>query len=144
MRRIKQGTIEGGKSYEVRELSVKQIRQLIEEAGAFGMDLDSLRAQAERVLPWGVNLSIADLEEMAPSEIEQVYNDFLEVNGSFFALARRLGLGRIGSSLREALIKDFLALFADSLSPATGMPGTTGGDSSSSPSTRTPASEGSA
>jgi hypothetical protein len=144
MRKSKNGTIEGGKSYEVKELTVEQILRTIDEFGSAGTDLEALKSQADKFLPWVVNLKIDELKEMAPSEIRQVYDDFMEVNDSFFALARGLGLDKVGSSLKEALAKDFIALFASSLNPATGQPGDMGGASSSSPLKKTTVPEESA
>jgi hypothetical protein len=124
MRKTKTFEIEGiDKTILVNELTVRQIIDLMssedgEELGA--TDLGALRKHFEaKLLPIATNLTMEELLKMAPSEIQTVYENFKEVNQSFFDLARAAGLESVFNSLKQAITKDFGNLLVSSSNPAT-------------------------
>ena len=108
-RKIKTFTIEGyDKNFIVNELSVKQILDLFdqEKTVSFFSLLD------EQFLPSAGNITLEEIKNMTPSEIELIWASFKEVNKSFFALARVKGVDKIMEKIRESFIADSLLLFA--------------------------------
>ncbi len=100
----------------VKELTVKEILSLMQDDVLQDTSLESLKnIFADRFLPLCVEgLSLADLVDFAPSEIEEVWIKFEEVNSSFFALARKAGLLQSVNNIKDAIIKDFSGLLVDS------------------------------
>jgi len=108
--------IEGyDKSFEVKELSVKEIIGLMQDEGIQGEDLDSLKLIfSERLLPLCVNVKFDELTEMTPSEIMVMWNHFKTMNSDFFDMAQKLGLTDVVKDLKKTVISDFLKLLAAS------------------------------
>ena len=99
----------------VYELRVKDIRQLIVDAGQDGdtsLDGDSLRAKLALVC----DVLPAEFEEMAPSEIELIVDAVREVNASFLALLEKTGAA---DAIKDAIRKELIAALPDSSRPAT-------------------------
>ena len=96
----------------VKELRVKDIRQLIEKAE----DLDKGFEQIEGMLPLATDLSLSKLEDMAPSELKTLWDAFKEVNAVFFDLVAKTGIVK---ELKSSILKDLTKIFADSLNQAT-------------------------
>lgn len=124
MRKTKTFEIEGVDKSPilVNELTVRQIIDLMstEDGDLGGTDLDSLRKHFEqKLLPIATNLTMEELIKMAPSDIEVVWNNFKEVNSSFFGLARAAGLENVLNGLKQAIIADFGNLLVSSSKPAT-------------------------
>ena len=121
MRKERKFSIENHeKQYEVYELSVKQIINLIEEDALGDLSLSALRTVlSDRLLPMASNLSLDELLGMYPSEIEFVWTKFREVNASFFAGIEILGLTSIMNTLKKALINDFSRMLVDLSSQGT-------------------------
>lgn len=92
----------------VKELRVKDIRQLIEKAE----ELDKGFEQMEDMLPLATDLNVADIEAMAPSELEKVWDAFREVNAVFFDLVVKTGIVK---EVKGSILKDLTKVFADSL-----------------------------
>lgn len=115
MRITKTFKIEGiDKSFKVKELKIKQIISLMTEDN-LDTDLDAMKAMLVDVfLPMCSNIEFSDLEDMAPSEIEIIWNKFKEVNKSFFDLAQKMGLEKILSQVKEGIQADFSNLLANS------------------------------
>lgn len=116
MRKTKAFKIEG-RDYEitVRELTVNEILSLMQDDVLNDTSLDNLRKVfTERFLPLCVSgVTLKDLMDYTPSEIEEVWNHFAEVNNSFFALARKAGVNETIEKLRGAILKDFSLLSVD-------------------------------
>lgn len=122
MRKQMTFTIEGYKGdFVVKELTVQEIINLInmgskkkkegEEDG--DQSFTTLRSQIEdHFLPLCTNLKLASLLKMAPSDIEEVWNHFQEVNKVFFALARKAGLTEVLDNLKDSLVQDYSKLLA--------------------------------
>jgi hypothetical protein len=141
MRRSTTFTIDGlDRQIEVRELTVREIIELGQTGDAKLLNkidegtgdntvagtLEDLRNFLEiDFLPKVTNLKLSELLDLTPSAIEEIYKQFQEVNKSFFALAGATGLGTLGSKIKKALINDFSAMLADSLSAATSTYGST-------------------
>jgi uncharacterized protein YktB (UPF0637 family) len=119
MRKTKTFKIEGNdKSFEVRELKVKEIIGLLQQASTkaeTSTELFGLKEVLEdNFLPLVSNVTMDDIQEMTPSELEIVYNHFREVNKAFFDVARTTGFQEIAEELKKAFLSDFSALFASS------------------------------
>jgi len=116
MRKERKFKIEGyEKTFEVYELSVRQIINLMEDDSLGDLSLPALKSLfTDKLLPVGSNLSYDELIEMNPSEIKECWNRFREVNASFFEGAELLGLTSIINTLKAAIIKDFSNLLVSS------------------------------
>jgi hypothetical protein len=123
---------------EVKVSDILEILGLQEEKKADGKisegpgdQLKDLVAIIRKYLPQFVqNITLEDMIDMAPSEIEQVYNAFKEVNSTFFSLAQRLKLGEMLERMKDAIIADCSAMFAGFLKQGTETPGNTDSPSS--------------
>lgn len=114
----------------VKELRVKDIRQLIEKAE----ELDKGFEQMEDMLPLATDLSLSKLEDMAPSELTILWDAFKEVNAVFFDLVAKTGIVK---EVKSSILKDLTKVFADSLNQATEQKTSLNTDSdSSSPSSK--------
>ena len=117
MRKTKTFKIEGNDaSFEVKELRVKEIISLIQQ-DVLGSDLDLNTLKevfAEKLLPLCGNMTLQDLIEMTPSEIQEIWDHFFEVNKAFFVMARKAGLQGILEKLKEAILSDFSKFVVDS------------------------------
>ena len=114
MRKERKFKIEGNdKSIEVYELRVKEIISLIEEDTLGDLSLSAMKTMfVDRLLPISSNLTWKDLLEMAPSEIEQCWDVFREVNASFFVGIKAMGLTSMVNTVKEAIISDFSNMLA--------------------------------
>lgn len=116
MRKQKTFKIEGiDKSFEVKELRVKEILGLIDDEALGDLSLPALRdLLSGRLLQLCSNIEYTELENMTPSEIGECVKHFREVNASFFVGADLLGLTEIIENLKRALLNDFSRLLANS------------------------------
>lgn len=110
MRKTKAFKIDGREGQiTVKELTVKEILSLMQDDVLQDTSLENLKAiLQDRFLPLCVEgLNLVDLIDLAPSELQTVWENFEEVNSSFFALARKAGLLQSIENIKEAIIKDF-------------------------------------
>jgi len=122
---------------EVRELTVRQIIDLVEsdklfstgedsKEGLLGSLSDTLDAH---LLKLCTNIKTEDFLEMAPSDIKEIWNAFREVNATFFDVARQAGLLEAIENIKEEIVKtikeDFLKLPAGLLKQDTSESSTT-------------------
>jgi len=109
MRRQNTFEIEGyDRKFTVKELTVKEIIGLIDDKNLEDLTIAGLKKViSEKFLPLCSNVSLNDLYDMTPGEIEIIWEKFKEVNSSFFVLARTAGLEEIFKKLKLALINDF-------------------------------------
>ena len=117
MRKTKTFKIEGyDKNFEVKELKLKEIIGLIQDDVTGGdTSIESLKTVFEsRLLPLCSNVKVDELLEMTPSELEEFWNHFHEVNSSFFGLARKAGIQEVLEELKQAIIADFTRLLVSS------------------------------
>lgn len=115
-----------GKKYTVYELTVRQIRQVIDE-------LDQLdNEKALEVLSMCSDVTLPAMEEMAPSDIRTLWDAWAEANKDFLHLIRQAMKRPPVQQMIDSLLSQILTdVFADLPSAGTAPPvGTTGGDSS--------------
>jgi len=125
MRKSKKITIDD-KKITVYELRVKDVRKLISAAENIETDFTGLK----EVLPAVTDLSIADLDNLAPSELKTLWDAFKEVNADFFALLEKSGIVKV---LKDSMGSSLTGSFAEYLKQAMSTSGNTDGDSSSPP-----------
>ena len=107
------------KEITIKELRVKDIRDIIEQGDKIvsgGLD------QIEKILPLATDLPLSQIEDMAPSELQIIWNAFREVNAAFFDLVAKTGLVE---ALKSSILKDLTALFVTLSKPAIESPGNT-------------------
>jgi len=112
----------GAKTITVKELTVRDIINLANDKHLLGgastqdgkFELAALRDAAEAYLPkFMTGANVDDLLDMKPSDLRKIWDKFMEVNSTFFAVARSVGLGQIVDQLKVAAQRDFLRLLAD-------------------------------
>ena len=117
--------------YEIRPIDVKK---------AF----DGLKPETEvfelitRLLPICSNLSVADIENFYPSDLENIWTEFKKLNSVFFLIQERLKifkmvLDTILTQLQNSFLNQFAKQFPGSSETDTGTLGDTDGNSSQSP-----------
>jgi hypothetical protein len=93
-----------GRTIQVRELTVGEIRAWLKDSGAVSGDVVDATLFEDYSLPDLTrmsSLSAADIAELAPSELRSVFDAAREVNADFFLMRSRvLALGR--AALQEA------------------------------------------
>lgn len=116
MRKAKTFKIEGyDDSFEVKELTVKEIISLIQEDVLGDASVEALKTLfSDRLLPLCTNVTLKDLMEMAPSEIVTIWDHFCEVNSAFFDVARKTGLQSAAEDFKKAITADFTKLLVNS------------------------------
>jgi len=89
-------SIEGrDKPIELRELTIRDIIPLLEEGESENKDdsLDGFKALFQKFLPKCSNLDkIEDLYDIAPSDIEMIWEKFKDVNSVFLKVSQQLCL----------------------------------------------------
>lgn len=112
--RTKQITIDGfPKVFTVRELTVAELMELFDSMKNLDNDasvMDMFTTASDKLGMFGT-AKMEDLKVMAPSEIETLYDGFMEVNNSFFKVARTLGMESLLDRVRAAFLEDFYELF---------------------------------
>ena len=91
----------------LKELRVKDIRKILEAAEN---ENDDALKQIESLLPLVTDFKFEDLEGMAPSELQTLWEAFREVNAAFLSLTERLG---IGEALKDFVRKNLNDALAD-------------------------------
>jgi len=116
MRVTKTFKIEGyDKSFMVKELTMKEIISLMSEDLLNDLTIETMRQRfSEILLPMCSNIEFSDLEDMAPSELMQIWEKFKEANKSFFEVAQKMGLGELMEKMKLAIFADFGNLVAPS------------------------------
>jgi hypothetical protein len=106
------------KEITVKELTVREIISIgdnvtnqIKEDSRDGINV--LKDLLAVHFPLGFdNLNLDDLLDMAPSEIDKIYQAFREVNQVFFQVAKQAGLSDLLTGLKAAMQRDFSNLLA--------------------------------
>lgn len=105
----------GNRSFTVRELPVRVIWELVNNGGG-GAGIDRAKNMLQLGCP---DLTEEALLDLYPSEIEELWQAFEEVNAAFLGLVRRVGLDQmIITAVREAVM-DSMKQFALSSTPDT-------------------------
>lgn len=106
--------IEGRESsFEIKELTVKEIIDLMQSD--LDTSLDSFKQLFGKFLPLCSNIKPEEFYSMTPSELENLWDKFKEINSVFFKVSQQMGMDQMLGDLKEAVIKDFSNLFVDSL-----------------------------
>lgn len=137
MRKSKSFKIEGhDKQFEIKELTAREIISIFqgdasssEEASGKSI-ADSFK---DDLLPKCSNIVHDDLLDLTPSEIEFVYDQFKEVNKSFFDVARKAGMGRVIEEMIKGIIDKYSVSLVNLLRPGIPEHSTTDGHISSQP-----------
>ncbi len=103
----------------IKELRVKDYISMFEFDGDKDPDLETIISQVKKILPQIIDVAFDELTEMAPSEIKLIWEGIKEVNDSFLEMARSLGLEKILTDIKSAILKDFSGLVASSLKQGT-------------------------
>lgn len=104
----------------VMELRVKDYLETIESMDGKGdLNLSTITPIVKRLLPMACDIDPKAIIDMTPSEIEELFTAFKEVNASFFRMAQAMGLGEIIKGLKKTLLSEFAGIFADSLKQGT-------------------------
>lgn len=109
----------------IKELTLRDIYELTD--GAKNGILPAMNV----LLAKTSSLSLEDIKDFAPSEIQILYSAFLEVNSAFFQIADQLGLKQAATRVLQQIQRDFLNSFANSSVQGTETPGSTATDSPS-------------
>lgn len=132
MRQRKVITIDN-REIEIKEITVREIRNFLQDMETEPTPgIEGIYVVLTRFMPTCVNgITIEDLEDMPPSDIEKVYNTFREVNAVFFKAANLFqGENQLIIRLREAIVPLLMMRFAALYLPAIPEPGNTDTDSS--------------
>lgn len=95
----------------VYELKVKDYRALIAKFGTKDITPKMFLDEFENLLPLATNLTMTELDDMAPSEVSEIFEKFKECNSVFFDLLSKLGLGDLMQRIREAVVVDLQQAF---------------------------------
>jgi len=95
----------------IKELRVKDVLELMETSEGQEKSWTDL---IKEFLPRVTNLTIDELTAMAPSEIQQIYDAFKEVNAAFFEMARAVGMDAALTELKTGIQKQLAGIVADS------------------------------
>ena len=119
MRKSKIINIEGRGEVTIKEVSPYAVYS----AWASSDRIKSLEAMAADAL----SPDLAEIKTWYASEIEAVIAGFMEVNNSFFAIARSLQMDGLLGEVTKTLSQNLPVVFADSFRKAMQTPGTTDG-----------------
>lgn len=107
----------GTRSFTVKELPVRKVWGLLNSDD----DQVSLLDKCRELLKLGCpELDTEVLLDLYPSEIEELWHGFEEVNAAFLAAARLIGLDRALIEGARTVVTTSIGQFASSLPPATG------------------------
>lgn len=128
MRKVKVITVEGRGEVTVKEVAPIGVWSSENSQGSW---LDRLKALVDDA----VSPPIAEIVTWYPSEQEEVLDAFLDINRSFFSMARKLKVEGLLNRAVEEMANNFQLLFVDlSKAGMVQLLGTMDGPSSSSPS----------
>lgn len=127
MRKSKIINIEGLGEVTVKEISPYAVYQAMNAGSSMG-ELKALALEC-------VSLPEEKLTKLYSSEIEQLVDTVLEVNSSFFGIARKLKADGLIIDAVKTMAENLPPLFADLYKQAMGRLGITDGSVSPSPST---------
>ena len=104
----------GEKSFTLRELPVKVLWNLLnnEDKEKKTSIIENSQALLKLACP---DLTREALLELYPSEIEELWKGFEEVNSAFLAVARKIGLGEALIGAVRGAVMSSIRLFASSL-----------------------------
>ena len=95
----------------VKEISIKQILELFDQKKK--ISFESLLS--DQILPTVCNLTIEEIIEMTPREINDIWEHFKKINKSFFVLGQFPAIKIVLEKLQKSITADFVKMYADSL-----------------------------
>lgn len=102
--------IEGyDKKFIVKELIVREILNIFDVK----KDVSLLSLLDEKFLPISTNLTLDEIQDMALSDLSLIWTKFKEINSIFFVLAQKMGTDRILQKIKNTIMDDFLASYAN-------------------------------
>jgi len=122
-------TIEiGKKTVTIKELRIQDILDLFNWTGNLSFtDLENL---LKTFLPRFTDLEFHDFVKLTPSELRAAFEAFKEVNPDFLQAFKSLGLTKLVKDLKNAILNDLNAIYANSLKKDTPTSGNTDSPSS--------------
>jgi hypothetical protein len=99
----------------VKELSVRDVMGFWDRLD--DADTRSLVDQAAELMKKCAGLDPEALKGLYPSEIEALWDAVKEVNGAFFAMARKAGLTEVTEQVATTIRTNFLKQFAGAFTP---------------------------
>jgi hypothetical protein len=112
----------------IKELTVRQIIEIgkgFTQSGASKEDkkdlsLDTFIKGLREYFPMSIDgVTVEELIDFTPSELDELYAVFKEVNKSFLAMIEKAGFGEVLRQLMTAMKKDFSDFLANSLKRVT-------------------------
>lgn len=102
----------------VKELTVKEIldlgNKIISNERPETVTLDNVKNALNANLSLVIEgMDVSELVELAPSDLEKLFDAFKEVNKSFLAIAEEVGLMNLLTNMKETLKQDYLKSLAD-------------------------------
>lgn len=137
MRETKTFTIKGHdhKKWEVRELTAREILTVLSPHSLEGMEWGQVMEHfMSTALPVASTITAEELLDLAPSEIDEIWGHFREVNKTFFGLSDRLGIKGLYQEVRPMALAAFGNYVVGWLQQAMEEHSTTDSDTSSRPS----------
>lgn len=106
----------------IKELTVREIIKLGDKLGDLdkgdtsekeGTTLEVIKESLGKHLSMGVEgVTIEDMIDMAPSDLDAMYHAFKEVNKVFFVVAQQAGIADLLRSVKDTIRRDFLKSLA--------------------------------
>jgi hypothetical protein len=105
----------GARSFTLKELNTRHVWELLNNGGEQPM-LDRCRELLKLGCP---ELDTEALLDLYPSEIEELWQGFEEVNKAFLGMVRLVGMDQALINAVKTAVSSSIGQFAASLSPAT-------------------------
>lgn len=125
MPRMRKTVTVNDKEYTVRELTVQDIIDLMNDSIFFGAskgnkpegknDFVLVAEDLSKAMKKCCDFDINDLKPLPPSEIKNIYNAFMEVNATFLEILKALGMTKVLEKIQEAILQNFSKLLVTSL-----------------------------
>ena len=104
MQRTKKITL-SEREIEVKELKVRDVWDRVAKVGT---DTD-IKAEAENLLKKCAGISLEDIQDLYPSEIQELWSAIREVNEGFFVAAEAMNLGEEARKIIRSAAMDLSA-----------------------------------
>ena len=111
-----------GSDFSVAELKVKELMRIVKALEGNPTIVDVLKT-LEDLIPKAVpGLTREKLEDLCPSEIENIWKTFQEVNAPFLRAAEKMGIIAVLKAAQAHAMQSFLGQFFASLKQGTQTP----------------------
>lgn len=106
----------GQRSFTLKELPMRLVKELMDNEGKQESMLERCQGLLAMACP---ELDTETMLDMYPSEIEELWHGFEEVNAAFLGLVRLIGIDRAIIEKVKTSVSSSIGQFAVSLHPAT-------------------------